>query len=346
MKINEIIKQYRKAENLTQEQIANYLGVTAPAVNKWENGISYPDITLLAPLARILKTDVDTLLSFHEELSELEMNQIFIGISEHIKDHGYDAGFIIGEEAIKNHPNCDLLRLHTAELLNAYLTMNKIQDTHNYDKKILGWFEIVLTGKDPKVAAMAKASLVTYYMNKGEYDKAQHLLDEIDSIDYDKQFTQALLYEKQSRNEEALEQYEKIMFKNANQIISILQLICRFQYTNKKFAEAEKYANLNKEFALLLDLGKYNAYTANFLLAIERKDTEQTIDLLEIMIDGIDTMEEYQNSWLYSHMKFNKLDHIDDSKDLLKKTFLKNDELDFIREEPRAKKLFLKLGES
>ena len=40
MKINEIIRKYRKEQDLTQEQIANYLGVTAPAVNKWEKGVS------------------------------------------------------------------------------------------------------------------------------------------------------------------------------------------------------------------------------------------------------------------------------------------------------------------
>ena len=38
MKINEIIRQRRLALNLTQEQVAARLGVTAPAVNKWEKG--------------------------------------------------------------------------------------------------------------------------------------------------------------------------------------------------------------------------------------------------------------------------------------------------------------------
>lgn len=38
MKIGEIIRKYRKEKNLTQEEMANRLGVTAPAVNKWENG--------------------------------------------------------------------------------------------------------------------------------------------------------------------------------------------------------------------------------------------------------------------------------------------------------------------
>ena len=70
MKINEIIRQRRKALGLTQEQIAQRLGVSAPAVNKWESGVSYPDITLLPPLARLLKIDLNTLLSFKEELTE------------------------------------------------------------------------------------------------------------------------------------------------------------------------------------------------------------------------------------------------------------------------------------
>lgn len=38
MKINEIIREKRKLENLTQEQLAEKLGVSAPAVNKWEKG--------------------------------------------------------------------------------------------------------------------------------------------------------------------------------------------------------------------------------------------------------------------------------------------------------------------
>lgn len=40
MKINEIIRKKRKELNLTQEQIAEYLGISIPAVSKWENGVS------------------------------------------------------------------------------------------------------------------------------------------------------------------------------------------------------------------------------------------------------------------------------------------------------------------
>ncbi len=43
--------------------MANRLGVTAPAVNKWERGNALPDVALLAPIARLLKITTDELLS-------------------------------------------------------------------------------------------------------------------------------------------------------------------------------------------------------------------------------------------------------------------------------------------
>ena len=54
MKINQTIRQRRQALGLTQEQLAQQLGVSAQAVHKWESAASYPDITLLPPLARLL----------------------------------------------------------------------------------------------------------------------------------------------------------------------------------------------------------------------------------------------------------------------------------------------------
>ena len=61
MKINEIIKKKRITLGMTQEQVADYLGVSTPAVNKWEKGGCYPDITLLPALARLLKVDLNRL---------------------------------------------------------------------------------------------------------------------------------------------------------------------------------------------------------------------------------------------------------------------------------------------
>ena len=76
MNIGNVIKKYRKELGYTQEEMANRLGVTTPAVNKWENGNSNPDIELLAPIARLLHISLDTLLSFRENLTDLEIEEL------------------------------------------------------------------------------------------------------------------------------------------------------------------------------------------------------------------------------------------------------------------------------
>jgi len=67
---NNIAKQIRTHRlrcNLTQEKLAEALNVSSQAVSKWENGLSYPDITLLPELSSILGITVDALFASGEE---------------------------------------------------------------------------------------------------------------------------------------------------------------------------------------------------------------------------------------------------------------------------------------
>ena len=93
MKINQIIREKRKELSLTQEQIAEFLGVSTPAVNKWENENSYPDITLLAPIARLLDISLDTLLSYREDLTAEEINGIILEADQKLKTGSYEEAF-------------------------------------------------------------------------------------------------------------------------------------------------------------------------------------------------------------------------------------------------------------
>ncbi len=61
--LSENLKKYRALKSLTQEDIAQYLGITPQSVSKWERGESYPDITFLPALANILETSIDILIS-------------------------------------------------------------------------------------------------------------------------------------------------------------------------------------------------------------------------------------------------------------------------------------------
>ncbi|HBM80821.1 MAG: DUF2807 domain-containing protein [Clostridiales bacterium] len=56
------IASYRKLQGLTQEELAARLNITAQAVSKWENGLSFPEITILPYLAKELNVSIEKLL--------------------------------------------------------------------------------------------------------------------------------------------------------------------------------------------------------------------------------------------------------------------------------------------
>jgi len=62
MKFAEIFKSLRKDKELTQEQLAEVLGVSPQIVSRWENGVSQPSLELLLTIAAYYETSVDTLL--------------------------------------------------------------------------------------------------------------------------------------------------------------------------------------------------------------------------------------------------------------------------------------------
>ena len=53
------IKELRKRKNITQEKLAEYLGITYQTVSKWENGTSLPSISLLPAIANIFNVSID-----------------------------------------------------------------------------------------------------------------------------------------------------------------------------------------------------------------------------------------------------------------------------------------------
>lgn len=65
--IGQRIKELRKANGLTQERLADHLGVTYKAVSKWECGLTVPDLSLIMPLAKILRVTADELLGGNPE---------------------------------------------------------------------------------------------------------------------------------------------------------------------------------------------------------------------------------------------------------------------------------------
>lgn len=70
--IGQRIKEFRRRSGLTQEKLADYLGVTYKSVSKWECGLTTPDLALIGPLTRILHVSADELLGLTSEDTDTE----------------------------------------------------------------------------------------------------------------------------------------------------------------------------------------------------------------------------------------------------------------------------------
>ena len=68
-------QRFRKAKNLTQEDIANKFNISPQAVSKWENDISYPDITILSDLSELLGVSLDELLGKTTEPTVIQIGR-------------------------------------------------------------------------------------------------------------------------------------------------------------------------------------------------------------------------------------------------------------------------------
>ena len=137
MDIGVVIKKYRKEAGMTQEEIANRLGVTTPAVNKWENSNSKPDIELLAPIARLLDISLDTLLSFHEKLSDTEIDEIIRQMDKMFSEEGYEKTYEWALRLIKEYPNCNMLIWQAAPMLDIVCAGKDVEGTYKVVKYLL-----------------------------------------------------------------------------------------------------------------------------------------------------------------------------------------------------------------
>lgn len=121
IKIAENIRAQRKARGLTQEQLAEAMGVTVGAVSKWELGASVPDISIIMELADFFETSVDVLLGY--EWRKQSQSQAVEEIRLLRREKRFDEGIRAAEKALQKYPNSFEVVYQSG--LVYYLTMNK-----------------------------------------------------------------------------------------------------------------------------------------------------------------------------------------------------------------------------
>ncbi|MCM1467951.1 MAG: helix-turn-helix domain-containing protein [Alistipes sp.] len=338
MKIGEIIRRRRKGLDLTQEQLAAILGVSAPAVNKWENGNSYPDITLLAPLARVLETDVNELLDFYGDLSEQEGNAVLEEISGIKQTKGFEAAFAKTEEVIRNYPKSYRLIGSLALIMNMWLRGEADIDKDRYENKIYEWLVLTADSNEEDYAESALIALCNEEIRRKDFDRAQEYLDRLEpKKSLDKRIMQANLFIEKGDFDGAYVLYEKKIFEEVRILAGTLSAFAQLKCKEKDYDTALRTAELLRIIGELFHLGSFQMYSSKLAVYADMQDADRTIEVLERIFADRDHLAS-QRCYLNEHIK---VKNEKESEMLIKalRQMTEMKELDFLREDVRFKRL-------
>ncbi len=341
MQIGEVIRKYRKEKNMTQEEMANRLGVTAPAVNKWENGNSLPDILLLAPIARLLDITLDTLLTFRDELTTEEINNIVLELDKKFKAESYEEVFLWAKHKLEQYPNCEQLIWQTALILDVQRLTQNLPDSAKYENYIYDCYIRVLDSKDERLRYSAADSLFGFCLRAGQYEQAEGYLKYFPEHDPSKKIKQAQIYAETARLPEAYREYEELLFSCYQTTSTALWGIYSLTVQDGDMEKAAMLTDKQTALARLFEMGEYHELSCRLDLAAAKQDAAGTMDILERLLSSVDEICEFNKSLLYEHMKFKEPDAAfrANVKERLRKAFRENKALDFLKENERWQKL-------
>lgn len=230
IKIGKVIQRLRKERNLTQEQLAKFIGVSTPAVSKWESGNSYPDIELLPLLADFFNVSIDKLLNYKIDLSEEEVMKIYkelesgfakieidLSTEEPKEEFRQDLESVkkLSNMYIEKYPKSYLLKLRICSLYQMYsykFGKSELNDRVKETTNILE--DIVRNTDDIQIKETALIILSNAYCMLEDYEKAELYLNMIHKSIGDTSVNLAMIYLKQNRLEEAEILLQNKLFSN------------------------------------------------------------------------------------------------------------------------------------
>lgn len=308
MEIGENIRKYRREKNLTQEEMAKRLGVTAPAVNKWENGNSCPDIALLAPIARLLDISLDTLLSFQSELTEEEIKSIIAEVDASFSSKTIEETFLLIGQYLAKYPNSSRLAWQLALTLDVRCMFSETEEAGKYDSFILECYLRALESKEEELRHSAADSLYSYYIRKEQYEEAQKCLEFFSKENPERKRKQADLFRKTGRIQEAYKTYEELVFTEyqmlSMELLGLYMLAMEEKNMEKAHFLVEKQVMLEK----LFEMGEYYEASRRLDLATAEKNKKVVLDTAQRMLKNVDKIGDFRKSPLYEHMQFKNTD--------------------------------------
>lgn len=304
MQIGEVIRKNRKSKNMTQEEMANRLGVTAPAVNKWENGDSYPDIMLLSPIARLLGVTLDTLLSFREELTEEEINHLIYEADRKLQNETFEEAFQWAKRKLEEYPNCTPLIYRMALVFDAWRLAKTLPVLENFEEFIYDCYVQALQSDQEDLRNSAADSLFGYYVRKEQYEKAETYLPYFSRRDPERKRKQAVIYSKTGRTGEAYQAYEELLLSSYQYVSMELHGIYMLAMEEGNREKARVLVEKQKSLADIFEMGEYHGISCALDLATAEKDADTVIEIMEKMLANVKNICGWVESPLYEHLAF------------------------------------------
>lgn len=103
LSLSQNIRRFRKGRHLTQDQLAEIMGVTLGAVYKWESGQSTPDLALIVKMADFFGISTDVLIGYHLNRSNAE--KTLQELKQYRTSHQYEEATPAVQKALQNYPN-------------------------------------------------------------------------------------------------------------------------------------------------------------------------------------------------------------------------------------------------
>lgn len=197
----ENLKKYRIKKNLTQEEVAAFLGITPQSVSKWERGESYPDITFLPALANIFETSVDLLIGMDTIRAEETRYNIHKKAVGYQRSGNYDAAEKTYRDALLIYPNKPGMILGLASTLAL---------KGNTEEAIELMERGLPLSINEKQKSTMRATLCFLYLKAGREDRANKLASELPHMRESREVIQPLISQGMS-DAEADENIKKIL---------------------------------------------------------------------------------------------------------------------------------------
>lgn len=256
MNIGNKIRELRKQRGITQEQLAESIGISFQAVSKWENNIALPDIALAPVLASYFGVSMDELFDFNLKEVERAIKNITDEAYKYREENPSESRRIL-EDGLKKYPENDIL-------LNNLLYV--INYSEKPDETIIVANKLIEKTVQSDVKYDALRFLAYAYKAKGDVESARAAIEQIPEIYFTKLTEIAYLLSGKAKFE-AAEKQKWISFENLLQMMwKIAEYYEEKGEIEKAIEETEKALNLLP----IIENTQFDTYVEYFNKQMER----------------------------------------------------------------------------